>query len=48
MNNIVIAKIIGIILLSMGLVISSFKKEKSVSIGLLIFGIGFVMLMNNI
>lgn len=48
MNSIIIAKIIGISLLSIGLIISSFKKEKAASIGLLIFGVGFIMLLNNL
>lgn len=48
MNSIIITKVIGISLLSIGLIISSFKKEKAASIGLLILGIGFVMLLNNL
>lgn len=48
MNPILISKIIGVTLLSAGLIISAFKKKILLSIGILIMGIAFVILINNL
>lgn len=48
MNPILISKIIGVTLLSAGLIISAFKKKVLLSIGILIIGIAFVILMNSL
>ena len=48
MNPVLISKIIGVSLLSIGLIISSFKKKVLLSIGILVIGIAFLILMNNL
>lgn len=48
MNSFLLAKIIGITLLSIGLLITAWKKNALLSIALIVIGIGFVLLMNSL
>ena len=48
MSHLFIPKIIGITLLSIGLFITALKKKASLSIALIVIGIGFVLLMNSL
>ncbi|MEK6937032.1 MAG: hypothetical protein AABW58_03085 [Nanoarchaeota archaeon] len=48
MNTNIYAKLIGITLLNIGLFISAFKNNVTLSISIIVIGIGFVLLMNNL
>ena len=48
METIFLSKIIGVVLLSVALIISAFKKRADVSIAIIIIGIAFFILINNL
>lgn len=48
MDRVFLSKLIGVILLSIALIISTLKKRATISIAIIVIGIAFFILVNNL